>query len=323
MLNAHMDTVGSGGMDGAHTPRIEGNRLHGRGSFDMKASLAAIMLVAVRAKDMGLRGDLILTAVADEEYASVGTPAIAAKHTADAAIVTEPTDLTLCLAHKGFVWADIEILGTAAHGSLPEAGVDAIAKMGRVLTGLEALDHRIRSKPRQPPVGTGSIHASLIEGGTELSTYPDRCLLRIERRTVPGETAADVEAELREILAAGGANDASFRAELRMGLVRDPFSIGEDAAIVQAVRNRATTLLKREPAVEGAGGWMDSALLSAAGIPTVIFGPLGAGAHADIEWVDLDHAATCVEVYTGAVKVFCGYGAGVAAAPAAPGGARC
>jgi acetylornithine deacetylase len=131
-------------------------------------------------------------------------------------------------------------------------------------------------------------------------------LLRIERRTVPGETAADVEAELREILAAGGANDASFRAELRMGLVREPFSIGEDAAIVRAVRNQATARLKRAPAVEGAGGWMDSALLSAAGIPTVIFGPLGAGAHADIEWVDLDHAATCVEVYTGAVKDFCG-----------------
>ncbi len=306
MLNAHVDAVGPGGMQDPCDPRIDGNRLYGRGAYDMKASLAAIMLTAIRAKATGLRGDLIVTAVADEEYASVGTQAIVARYRADAAIVTEPTDLAMCLAHKGFVWLEIATHGTAAHGSLPEEGVDAIVKMARVLTGIGDLDHRLRAGCPQTLVGTGSVHASLISGGTELSTYPDLCRVHIERRTVPGETPAGVEAEFRQIIAAGAAQDSTFRADLTMGISREPFHVSETQPIVRLLNEVATTHLGRVPATVGAGGWMDSALLSAAGIPTVIFGPTGEGAHADVEWVDLDSAATCANVLTAVTTAFCG-----------------
>ncbi len=103
LLNAHMDTVGVAGMERPHDPVVEGNRLYGRGAFDMKGGLAAIMVAIAQAKKLSLRGDVILTAVTDEEYASIGTEAIVKQRHADAAIVTESTELSLCVAHKGFI----------------------------------------------------------------------------------------------------------------------------------------------------------------------------------------------------------------------------
>src|SRR5256714_111306 len=187
MLNAHMDTVGAGGMSDAFSPRVEEERIYGRGAYDMKASLAAIMLTARSARELKLKGDLIITAVADEEVASLGTSAVLEQFHADAAIVTEPTELRLCLAHKGFVWLEVETTGVAAHGSRADIGVDAIANMGRILTGVIELNERLRAGARHPLLGTGSIHASLIEGGQEMSTYPARCVAKLERRTIPGE----------------------------------------------------------------------------------------------------------------------------------------
>ena len=305
LLNAHMDTVAAGGMPQPFSPEVRSGRLYGRGALDMKASLAAIMLVGRAARELGLRGDLLVTAVADEEYASVGTQAIVERYRVDAAIVTEPSGLDLCLAHKGFVWLEIETRGVAAHGSDPERGVDAIAKMGRILVGLEELDRRLRAEPAHPLLSTGSVHASLIEGGTELSTYPDSCRLQIERRTVPGETALDAERQLRELLEAAAAGDPVFRADLWPGLIRDPFAVAEDEPIVQTLRRQATTVLGRAPAAVGASGWMDAAILAAAGIPTVVFGPDGEGAHADEEWVDLASAERCREILLATAAEFC------------------
>src|SRR5215217_6646015 len=221
MLNAHMDVVGAGGMTQPWTPRIDGTRLYGRGAYDMKASLAAIMLAGREAARLQLRGDVIVTAVADEEFASIGVQDVIRHMRADAAVVTEPTGLELCVAHKGFVWLEVETRGVASHGSLPEEGVDAIAKMGPVLTGLAALDRELRSRQGHQLLGPSSVHASLIRGGQELSTYPDRCLLSIERRTIPGETIADVEDQLTAILAGPRAADPMFRADQRTLLVRD------------------------------------------------------------------------------------------------------
>jgi acetylornithine deacetylase len=305
LLNAHLDTVAAGGMERPFMPDIREGRLYGRGAYDMKASLAAIMLVGRAATGLDLGGDVIVTAVADEEYASVGTQAIVARYRADAAIVAEPTDLELCVAHKGFVWLEVEARGVAAHGSLPEEGVDAIAKMGRVLVGLDELDRRLRAGVGHSLLGTGSIHASLIAGGTELSTYPDSCRLHVERRTVPGEAATLVQEQLQAILDEIAANDPSFRAELWMGLVREPFGVGEDATILQILRDQATAALGQTPPLTGAGGWMDSALLAAAGIPTVVFGPAGAGAHADEEWVDLASLERCYQIILETARTFC------------------
>lgn len=305
MLNAHMDTVGVGAMRAPFTPRIEGERLYGRGAFDMKASLAAILLAGREARTLGVGGDVIVTAVADEEFASIGTRDIVQRMTADAAIVTEPFGFELVVAHKGFVWLEVETRGIAAHGSLPEEGIDAIAKMGPVLVGLEALDRELRSRPGHPLLGPGSVHASLIQGGQELSTYPDRCLLAIERRTIPGELAAVVEEQIADILARAASADPDFRAEQRTTLTRDPFSVGLEEPIVEVTRTHLARALGREPAVIGAGGWMDSAILAAAGIPTVIFGPDGDGAHAEVEWVDLPSAVRAAETLVGIVSEFC------------------
>jgi acetylornithine deacetylase len=306
MLNAHMDTVGIAGMEHPHDPVVQGSRLYGRGAFDMKGGLAAIMFAAAAAKNQQLRGDVILTAVSDEEYASIGTASIVKRWHADAAIVTEPTGLEICIAHKGFIWLEIETRGIAAHGSLPDLGVDAIVKMGKVLVGLEELDRSLRSAPSHRLLGSGSLHASLISGGQELSSYPERCILSVERRTVPGETARDVESQVRKILDHVAASDATFNAALRTTLLREAFEVSQDEPIVQAVRRHAAAIAGQEPGIIGATAWMDSAILSAAGIPTVIFGPGGEGAHAVVEWVDLEQVQRCVEVLLATAEEFCG-----------------
>ena len=153
LLNGHLDTVGVAGMEAPHEPRVEDGRLYGRGAYDMKGAIAAIMLAAAQAT--GLRGDVIVTAVADEELASAGTEAVLERVRADAAIVVEPTDLRFAVAHRGFVGFELETAGVAAHGSRPELGVDAIVKMGPVLTALEELDRRLQAGPRHALVGPG------------------------------------------------------------------------------------------------------------------------------------------------------------------------
>ncbi|MFN8420339.1 MAG: ArgE/DapE family deacylase [Anaerolineae bacterium] len=305
LLNAHMDTVGVAGMDHPHEPEIKGNRLYGRGSYDMKAGLAAILMVAAQAKQLNLRGDVIVTAVCDEEYASIGTASVVKRVHADAAIVTEATAMDICTAHKGFIWLEIETQGKAAHGSEPSLGVDAIAKMGSVLVGLEALGRELQAAPSHPLLGAGSIHASLIIGGQELSSYPERCVLSVERRTVPGESPELVSAQVQQILDRSGNADPQFKAALRTLLVRDYSEIAADAPIVQLLQQHIVAA-GRQPKIFGAPWWMDSAILSAAGIPTVIFGPGGEGAHAVEEWVDLDQVRECADILLKVVQDFCG-----------------
>jgi acetylornithine deacetylase/succinyl-diaminopimelate desuccinylase-like protein len=289
MLNAHMDTVGAGGMADPFRPAVRDGRVYGRGAYDMKASLAAIMLAAREVRSLGLRGDVIVTAVADEEVASTGTSAVLERFRADAAIVTEPTELRLCLAHKGFVWLEVESKGAAAHGSRADLGVDAIARMGRVLSGVAELDERLRRGPRHPLLGTGSIHCSLIEGGAEMSTYPARCVARLERRTVPGEDGESCVRELAPL------------AEAKVLLERAPSEVALDHPLAAAVGAAAGA-----PEVVGVAYWMDMALLNEAGIPTVAYGPSGEGAHADVEWVDVESVAKCVDVYLRVAEALCG-----------------
>lgn len=304
LLNAHLDTVGAGGMARPFDPEVRDGRLYGRGSYDMKGGLAACLLALRDVRGAGLRGDVILAAVADEEHASLGTQSVLERVSADAAIVTEPTELQLCVAHKGFIWHELTTFGRAAHGSRPDLGVDAIAHMGRVLGGLEALGRDLAARPAHPLLGCASLHASLISGGQELSSYPDRCTLTAERRTLPGETPERVVQEMEALLGTLRA-DPEFRAEHRLILARDPFSVSCGAPIVQTLRQSAAGVLGAPPALTGQTFWMDSALLAAAGIPTVVFGPGGAGAHAAEEWVDLASVARCREVLTSTIRNFC------------------
>jgi acetylornithine deacetylase len=305
VLNAHLDTVGVAGMADPFRPRQEDGRLYGRGAYDMKGSLAACMAAVASFPAGELNGDVVLAAVADEEYASLGVQAALPRLRADAAIVTEPTSLQVCIAHKGFSWHEVTTSGRAAHGSRPDLGVDAIAHMGRVLERLEALQRELERRPPHPLLGRASLHASLIGGGQELSSYPASCALQLERRTLPGETLQAVEAELDAILAGLAAADPTFQARRATTLVRPPFSVDPNAAIVETLRGQAAAVLGHVPDLIGQSFWMDAAFFAQAGIPTVVFGPHGAGAHAIEEWVDLRSVELCAEVLVRTIRAFC------------------
>src|SRR5205085_6426019 len=241
MLNAHCDTVDTGGMAEPFSGAIRDGKLYGRGSYDMKGSLAACMAAAKALVDAGvrLRGDVLVAAVADEEYGSLGTSHLIGHVKVDGAIVTEPTALEICLAHKGYLWIRVEVAGRAAHGSRFEVGLDANMKMGQFLAQLSLLERELRARPAHPLVGPPSLHAAMLSGGTGLSTYAASSTVQIERRTVPGETEAQAVAEIQAIVDALHAADPDFHATVRPFFSRDPFEVPADARIVQTVDRAA------------------------------------------------------------------------------------
>jgi acetylornithine deacetylase/succinyl-diaminopimelate desuccinylase-like protein len=312
MLNGHLDTVALGDYAGdALRPDVRDGRLYGRGAFDMKGGVAAIMVAAARAvraartRSGGLRGDLLVTLVADEEHASFGTAEVLETFTADAAIVCEPTLEDLVVAHKGFAWFEVEVVGVAAHGSRPDLGVDAIAKAGHFLVALEALQEQLASGPAHPLLGTGSVHAGVIRGGEEPSTYPGACVITVERRTVPGEDADMVEGELRAVLHGLVERVPAFAYRLRRGLVRDPWEAAPDAWIPALVARHATAVLGRPVAVRGETYWADAQLLEAAGIPAVMIGVDGGGAHAATEWAEVASVERLARILAGVIEEHC------------------
>lgn len=305
LFNGHMDTVGAGEMVKPHQPEIRNGCLFGLGALDMKGGLTACMLAAAQAKKLQLRGDVILTAVVDEEYAGMGTIKVAELYHADGAIIAEPTQCELIVAHKGFVWLEIETIGIAAHGSRPDLGVDAIMKMAPVLSGLEKLHNDLQTRQPHPRLGFGSLHTSTIQGGREPSTYPERCILSIERRILPGEKPETIRAEVEEIIQKQKQVDPQFNAIVRTGLCRTPLETPEDAAVVQAVKTAGSEVLNRSLELSGAPYWTDAATLWQAGIPSVIFGPSGGGIHAAEEWVELESVANCLEIFVETAKRFC------------------
>jgi acetylornithine deacetylase len=313
LLNAHMDTVGVAGMTlDPFSAAVQNGRLYGRGSQDMKASLAA-MLAAVKALVDGgvtLAGDLWLTAVADEEAYSIGTAKlveqiVASGEKIDAAIVTEPTDLALCLAHRGFIWYEVVTEGRAAHGSRYQEGVDANMRMGRFLAELDKLEQALRGREPHPLAGPPSLHAALLNGGTELSTYAAKCVLQLERRTIPGETEAQATAELQAIIDQLAAADETFKGTVKPFFQRDPFAITAVAPIVQLLQQITTTHLGQPPAHMGGTFWTDAALFAEVGIDTVLIGPKGQGLHSAEEWVDLQSAVDLAAILVETAVQFC------------------
>jgi acetylornithine deacetylase len=306
IFNGHIDTVTLAGYAGDPLkPLRRDGKLYGRGAFDMKSGVAAMMVAAAEARKAKLAGDVLVACVADEEHASFGSEEVAARFRADAAIVTEPSHLELTVAHKGFVWYEIVVRGRAAHGSRPELGVDAIAKTGKFLTAIEDWDRRLRAHPSHARLGSGSVHASLIQGGQEWSSYPAECRIKLERRPVPGETSATFATELHAILAEIAANDPAFHAEAIAGLERPPFEAAEDAPIVLALQKAATARLGRAPAWRGEPFWTDCAILAGAGIPCVMFGADGGGAHAAEEWAEEGSVEALAKILFETARDFC------------------
>ncbi len=307
LLNAHMDTVGVDGVVDPFGAEMRDGRLYGRGSQDMKGSLAAMMGVAKAFVDGGVKlaGDLLITAVADEEYLSIGSDDLVKHVQADAAIVTEPTDLTLCRAHRGFIWYDVETIGRAAHGSRYAEGIDANMRMGRFLARLDKLEQELRQRPPHPLAGPPSLHASLLRGGTEISMYAAHSHLTLERRTIPGETQDQATAELQAIIDQLAAEDETFKAAVKPTFRREPFEIRADAPIVHILEQAMTNRLGAKPAHTGQTFWTDAALLAEAGMDTVLLGPIGQGLHSAEEWVDIQSVIDLAAILAETAVNFC------------------
>lgn len=290
-LCAHLDTVGTEGMERPFDARLEAGRLHGRGAFDMKGSAAAILSVAAALARREWPGTLLLALVCDEEYASIGADDFVRRHALDACVLTEPSGLELVLSHKGFVWAEVRTRGRAAHGSRWDLGASAIAPMGAIILALSRFDADVLRARVDALCGPASMHCATIQGGVGLSTYAPECVLKIERRTLPGETP---EAALREIEAV--VQGAGVEATVTPIFHRSPFRCARDSSLALCVSDAAAAVTGQAPAEVGVGFWMDAAIFADAGVPTVNYGPTGAGAHETVEWVDVASLVTCARV---------------------------
>ncbi|MBW3555191.1 MAG: ArgE/DapE family deacylase [Gemmatimonadetes bacterium] len=311
LLNGHLDTVGEAGMTVPARGEVRGGRLHGRGSADMKGGLAALLAAARDAAEEALSGELIVALVVDEEHGSAGMRALVEGGlAADAAVVCEPTGLAVMPAHKGFAWVEVRFRGRAAHGSRPEEGVDAIQHAGRYLAALRGLQAELGGRRAHPLLGRGTLHAGLIEGGTAPSVYPAACRLVLERRTLPGETASGVEAELQAVLEELSREIPSLRADLEVLQWEPGTEVALEAPLVRMLED-AVEAAGITPRVAGFSGWVDAALLNHAGIPAVCFGPGDlARAHTADEWVELDEVDAARAVLAGLVRRFLAPGGG-------------
>ena len=302
LLNGHLDTVSIAGMKQPLVPVLKDGRVYGRGSQDMKGGLAAAVcaLLALSRHREDWQGEVVLAAVADEEDLSLGTTWLLEhwpkERPFDFALVLEPTDLQVATAHKGFAWVEVATHGKAAHGSRPAEGVDAIRLMGQVLGHLDRLDRDLQRHPLHPLLGSGSLHASLIQGGRQWSSYPDRCRLKYERRTVPPETRATVETEIQRILRDCRQQDRHFQGEASLVCAREPFEADPDQPVLQRFYRTARSQRPRDVGWGSVSFWTDAALLAAASIPTLVFGPRGAGLHSLEEYVVAEDLSDCAEI---------------------------
>lgn len=308
LLNAHMDTVTVEGMAEPFSGAIRNGRLYGRGSQDMKGSLAAQIAAVAALQHSGVRlnGDLLIAGVADEECASIGVQSIIPHYQPDGVIVTEPSDLQISLAHKGFIWLEVRTQGRAFHGSRPDMGIDANMHMGRFLAELHLLSEALNERPPHPLLGHGSLHAATLHGGTEWSSYAAECVCGIERRTLPGETAEQVKAEIETVLDFLHASDPKFKAALQIKLIRDPFEVSPDVSLVQTLTEATTTVLGKPAPHIGQSFWTDAAFHAAAGSDTVLIGPIGDGLHSAEEWVDLSSVIQLSEILARTAISYCG-----------------
>ena len=256
-------------------------------------------------RGVSLKGDVYVAGVADEECASIGVQSILPHYQPDGVVVTEPSDLEISIAHKGFVWIEVKTFGKAYHGSRPDLGVDANMAMGRFLAELAGLERELAGRPQHRLVGPPSLHAATLQGGSGWSTYAAECTLGIERRTIPGETAAQVEAEIQGLIDRLKAADPELQIEMRIELVRDWFEVDEAADIVTAAKEATTKVLGTESPIIGQAFWTDAAFHGHSGSETILIGPTGHGLHSEEEWVEVDSVVQLAEILADMMVRYC------------------
>jgi acetylornithine deacetylase len=221
---------------------------------------------------------------------------------ADAAIVTEPTRLAICPAHRGFAWLELVVHGRAAHGSRYDIGVDAITLAAMAIAELDDYQRTVLAKKTHPLLGRPSLHASIVSGGLGLSTYPDRCSVQFERRTIPGESAADFTREVEDACARVRTRAPEFSAQVIPGFAQVPNEVPIGHPVVRALASALRGAGEPAP-IEGLPCWTDAALLTAAGIPAICFGPGDiALAHSAEEYVDIGEIERATGVLSGFVS---------------------
>jgi len=299
VLNGHLDVVGTDGMTHApFTPEVQYGNLYARGSTDMKGGIAAMCVAAARAAQRGtLHRELVIAAVCDEEFASIGTSALLADGLrATGAIITEPTRLAVVPAHKGFAWLTVTVHGRAAHGSRYDVGIDANRMAARLLAAIDRYETDLLSTRTHALLGRASIHAPLVDGGSGWSTYADRCTVKLERRTIPGEQAAQVLSEVQALVDALHADDARFSATVELSGSQPPLETAVTHPLVASLVS-ACQAHGLPGDVEGLFCWTDAALFANAGIPAVCFGPGDiARAHSATEWVEVEQLEQATDI---------------------------
>ncbi|RKK24752.1 hypothetical protein BFJ66_g2373 [Fusarium oxysporum f. sp. cepae] len=306
MFNGHLDTVTIMGYDDDPlSGKIVDGRLYGRGSADMKGGVAAGMIALANTKKLGLRGDVIFTGVADEESLSKGTEDILrAGWRADAAVVSESTNLEINHAHKGYCHVEIKVYGLAAHGSRADLGIDAIANAGHFLVEFGKYVQKLQEGPGDETLGTGTAHASVISGGEEASSYPAQCTIIAERRTIPGETNEVVQKEFDDMIASVAKEVTDFKAEAKIFFSRPPQFTAEDHPFTKLVSGVVGTVTGKDAVIAGAPFWTDCALLAEKGIVPLLWGPKGEGFHGKEEFVHIKSIEQVAEGLTNIAAEF-------------------
>ena len=305
MLNGHIDTVGVEEYDEAFVARIDGDRLYGRGSYDMKGGVATCIAALERLarEERSLAGDVWISAVADEEAASLGARAVAERFPTDGVVVTEPTELAPIVAHKGFLWLEVKTTGFACHGSDHERGVDANRRMAPVFRALDRLEEE-RSRLRHDLLGPPSLHVGRLEGGFGPSVYSPSCVATIELRTLPGEETAALVERLRELIEDEWPGKEPPGVEL--SLERQYLETGLEGALFQALTGalRKTGIDDLTP--RGVAYWTDAAIFARHSGEALLFGPAGDGAHQNEEWVDVPSVVQTAEALYELALDYCG-----------------
>lgn len=307
MLNGHIDTVGVEDYDDPFAARVEGGRLYGRGSYDMKGGVAACVAAVGRLarEERRLAGDVWLSAVADEEAASLGAQAVAARFPTRGVVVAEPTELVPIVAHKGFVWLRAVTRGFACHGSQHERGVDANRRMATVLRALDRLEQE-RSALRDDLLGRPSLHVGKLEGGLGPSVYSPSCSAIVELRTLPGESAAALGERLRDLISEEWPHGAESLPRVELVLERPSLATDPDGPLGRSLSQALARRGRDGAAPRGAPYWTDAGIFARHCDEVLLFGPAGQGAHESTEWVELSSVVETAQTLYELALDYCG-----------------